>query len=145
MNPGEGWAETFRVLNQRRLGVAESPWEIVTQSLYPTAAALTAAEQDVVDPWRAGTSTAQTGGHADLEDANVHPVHSLDGTLKVTLRSSAGLRLALDVYASSTRVEHAAGSGTLSRSAAVCGARTYRIRVTEVRGKGTFRLTEAKP
>jgi len=63
----------------------------------------------------------------------------------VTLRSSAGLRLALDVYASSTRVAHAAGSGTLSRSTAVCGARTYRIRVTEVRGRGTFRLTEAKP
>src|SRR5436190_14234327 len=61
VNPGEGWAETFRVLNQRRLGVAESPWEIVTQSLYPTAAVLSAAEQDVVDPWRAGTSTAQTG------------------------------------------------------------------------------------
>jgi hypothetical protein len=146
VNPGEGWAETFRVLNQHRLGVAESPWEIVTQSLYPTAAALTAAEQDVVDPWQAGTSTAQTGAVTRTSRTRTFTLSTpLDGTLKVTLRSSAGLRLALDVYASSTRVAHAAGSGTLSRSTAVCGARTYRIRVTEVRGRGTFRLTEAKP
>jgi len=45
-NPGEGWGEAYRVLNQRKLGLPESPWQIVTQALYPTAAALTAAEQE---------------------------------------------------------------------------------------------------
>jgi hypothetical protein len=145
-NPGEGWAETFRVLNQRRLGLPESPWEIVTQALYPTAAALTAAEQDVVDPWQADTSTVRTGSVTRTSRTRTYAVSTpLDGTLKVALRSSARLRLALDVYASSTRVAHAVGSGTLSRSTTVCGARTYRVRVSELSGRGSFRLTVAKP
>jgi hypothetical protein len=146
VNPGEGWAETFRVLNQRKLGLAESPWEIVTPALYPTAAALTAAEQDVVNPWQGDTSTVRTGSVTRTSRTRTYTVSApLDGTLKVAVRSSAGLRLALDVYTSSTRIVHAAGSGTLSRSATVCGARSYRVRVSEVRGKGAFRLSVAKP
>ena len=146
VNPGEGWAETFRVLNQRTLGLAESPWEIVTQSLYPTAAALRAAEQDVVDPWQADASTVRTGRLTRTSRTRTFTVSTpLDGALKVTLRPSTGLRLGLDVFASSTRVAHAAGSGTLSRSSTVCGARTYRVRVGELSGKGSFRLSVAKP
>ena len=146
VNPGEGWAETFRVLNQRKLGLAESPWEIVTQALYPSAAALTAAEQDVVNPWQADTSIVRTGTVARTSRTRTYTVSTpLDGTLKVTLRPSAGLRLALDVSASSTRVVHAAGSNTLSRSTTVCGARSYRVRVSELSGKGSFRLSVAKP
>ena len=61
VNPGEAWAETYRVLNQRKLGLAESPWEIVSQSLYPTAAALAAAEQDVTSPWHAGATAVRSG------------------------------------------------------------------------------------
>ncbi len=146
VNPGEGWAETFRVLNQRKLGLAESPWEIVTQSLYPNAAALTAAEQDVVNPWQADTSTVRTGTVTRTSRTRTYTVSTpLDGTLKVTLRPSVGLRLALDVYASSVRVAHGAGSATLSRSTTVCGARSYRVRVRELNGKGSLRLSVAKP
>src|SRR2546426_3477168 len=60
LNPGEGWAETYRVLNERKAGIPEAPWQIVTQALYPTAAALTAAEQDVTNSWQSGTATTQT-------------------------------------------------------------------------------------
>jgi hypothetical protein len=146
VNPGEGWAETYRVLNQRRLGVPESPWEIVSQALYPTSASLTAAAQDVSTPWQADTTTARSGSVTRTARTRTYSIATaLDGTLKVNLRSSAGLRVALDVYASSTRVAHAAGAGTLARSATICGARTYRVRVTELRGKGSFRLSVTKP
>src|SRR5262249_44443570 len=60
-NPGEGWAETYRVLNQRRLGLPESQWEIVTQALYPTDAALVAAQQDVTSPWESSSTTRRSG------------------------------------------------------------------------------------
>lgn len=146
VNPGEGWAETYRVLNQRRLGVPESPWDIVSQTLYPTGGALTAAEQDVTTPWQADATTVRTGAVTRTSRTRTYTIATvLDGTLRVTLRSSTGLRVALDVYASSTRVGHAAGTGTLARSTAICGARTYRVRVTEQRGKGTFRLSLTKP
>ena len=59
-NPGEGWAEGYRVLNEHKAGRPETPWQIVDQALYPTAAALTAAEQDVTTPWETGTTTTQT-------------------------------------------------------------------------------------
>src|SRR5436190_15816365 len=60
-NPGEGWAETYRLLNQRRLGLPESPWEIVSQALYPSDAALAAAQLDVTSPWESDTATTRVG------------------------------------------------------------------------------------
>ena len=145
-NPGEAWAETYRVLNQRKLGVPESPWEIVTRALYPTNAALTAAQQDVTTPWLTETTTTLAGAVTRTSRTRVYTVATpLDGTLKVTLRASAGLRVALDVFASSTRVSHVSGRGTLMRSTTVCGARTYRLRVTEQAGRGSFRLSVSKP
>jgi hypothetical protein len=145
-NPGEGWAETYRVLNQHKLGVPESPWEIVARSLYPSDAALAAAEQDVTTPWAGYTTTTRTGAVTRTSRTRTYTVATpLDGTLKVSLRSSAGLRVTLDVLASSTRVAHASGGGTLARSTTVCGTRTYRVRVKELSGRGSFRLSVTKP
>jgi hypothetical protein len=145
-NPGEGWAETYRLLNQRRLGVPESPWEIVSQSLYPTEAALAAAQQDVTSPWNGNTTTTRSGAVTRTSRTRTYTVATpLDGTLKLTLRTSAGLRVAVDLFASSTRVAHATGAGTLARSTTVCGARSYRVRVTELKGRGSFQLAVSKP
>ena len=146
VNPGEGWAETYRVLNQHKLGVPESPWEIVSQTLYPSAAALTAAEQDVVSPWQDDTTTVRSGSISRVSRTRTYIFSTpLDGALKVALRSSAGLRVGVDLYASSTRVAHVAGAGALARSATVCGVRTYRVKVSELRGRGSFRLSVAEP
>jgi hypothetical protein len=145
-NPGEGWAETYRVLNQRKLGVPESPWQIVIQALYPTSAALAAAELDVTTPWQSGSTAMRAGSVTRASRTRTYTVATpLDGALKVTLRSSAGLRVAMDVFASSTRVAHVTGGGTLNRGAAICGSRTYRVRVKELAGRGSFRLAVAKP
>ena len=145
-NPGEGWAETYRLLNQRRLGVPESPWEIVSQSLYPTDAALAAAQQDVTSPWNGNTTTTRSGAVTRTSRTRTYTVATpLDGTLKLTLRTSAGLRVAVDLFASSTRVAHATGAGTLARSTTVCGTRAYRVRVTELAGRGSFQLAVSTP
>jgi hypothetical protein len=145
-NPGEGWAETYRVLNQRRLGVPESPWEIVTQALYPTDAALAAAQQDVTNPWESSTTTTRTGTVTRTSRTRTYTVATpFDGTLKLTLKTSAGMRVAVDVFASSKRVAHVTGAGTLSRPTTVCGSRSYRVRVTELKGRGSFQLAVSKP
>jgi hypothetical protein len=145
-NPGEAWAETYRVLNQRRLGLPESPWEIVSQSLYPSSAALTAAEQDVTTPWTANTTSTLAGGVTPKSRTRTYSVATpLDGTLKLTLRTSRSLRVSFDVLASSARVAHVTGAGTLARSTTVCGTRSYRVRVTELKGRGSFQLAVSKP
>ena len=87
-NPGEGWAETYRVLNERKAGRSETPWQIVDQALYPTAAALTAAEQDVVAPWQTGTSTTQTVALTRTKKTRTFTVGAqLDGTLRMNSES----------------------------------------------------------
>jgi hypothetical protein len=145
-NPGEGWAETYRVLNEQKAGRPETPWQIVDQSLYPTAAALAAAEQDVTAPWSAGTTTRQTAVLTRAKKSRTFTVGAqLDGTLRMTLRAPAGMRVSLDVFAGSTRAVHVASTRVVSRTLTVCGARSYRFRVTELAGRGTVSLTVAKP
>jgi hypothetical protein len=146
VNPGEGWAETYRLLNERRRGVAESPWGVVSNVLYPDAAALAAAEQDVTSPWVQPAASSRAGTLTRSTRTRTYTIPTqLDGTLKVTLRPSAGTRVALDVFASSTRLVHAVGAGTFSRSTTVCGQRSLRVRVSAVRGSGGFRLAVATP
>jgi hypothetical protein len=146
LNPGEGWAETYRVLNERRFGLPEAPWQIVSDSLYPDEAALTAAEQDVTAPWRRATTTARTASLTRTTRARTYTIATkLDGTLKLALRPSAGLRLTLDVYASGRRVLHTVAARAIARTTTICGARSYRIRVIAARGSGSFRLTVAAP
>ena len=146
LNPGEGWAETYRVLNEREAGIPEAPWQIVTQALYPTAAALTAAEQDVTNPWQAGTATTQTAALSLTRKTRTFTVATqLDGTVKMTLKHSARMRLSVDVFASSTRAAHVVSAGVVSRTLTACGARSYRFRVTDLAGRGSVSLTVAKP
>jgi hypothetical protein len=146
LNPGEGWAETYRVLNERNAGLPEAPWQIVTQALYPTAAALTAAQQDVTSPWQAATTAKQTGALSRTKKTRTFTVATpLDGTLKMTVRHSAGMRLSVDVFATSTRAAHVVSAGVVSRSFNNCGTRIYRVTITDLAGRGSVSLTVAKP
>src|SRR6266511_3997923 len=146
LNPGEGFAESYRVLNERKAGLTETPWQVVSDSLYPDNTALTLLEQDVTTPWQGVTTTTRSGSLTRTTRVRTFTVPTqLDGTLRVSLRPSGGTRLALDVYASSTRLVHAVGARAFSRTTTICGERNLRIRVSAVSGNGTFRLTVAKP
>jgi hypothetical protein len=145
LNPGEGWAETYRVLNERKAGIAETPWDIVSQSLYPTSAALTAAEQDVVSPWTRDATSTQRATLTAKKTRTFTIATPLDGALKLTLRHAAGLRLSVDVFASSSRIAHTVTTRTVTRNVTVCGTRSYRVKVTDLRGRGSVNLAVAKP
>jgi hypothetical protein len=136
-NPGEAFAETYRVLNERRLGLPETPWEIVEQLLYPNDTALAAVEQDVTTPWT-GTAILRFSGAAKTRSFTI--ATPLDGTIRafvrgryhVDLLSSAGARMAY---------------GTTTASSTVCGARTVKVRVTRnaTAKTGSFALTVSRP
>jgi hypothetical protein len=51
LNPGEAWAETYRLLDERRTGEPGSPWRIIDPSFYPDETGLAAAERDALEPW----------------------------------------------------------------------------------------------
>jgi hypothetical protein len=54
-NPGEGFAEAYRALNNSKHGATTFDWPIVDTIFYPDTTALQAVEQDVLQPWTAPT------------------------------------------------------------------------------------------
>jgi hypothetical protein len=149
LDPGEGFAESYRVLNEQRAGLPESPWEVVDTSLRPDQAALAALEQDILAPWTGPTVQARVGtfrrarGTATRSFALATP---LDGSLRITLAAPTNARFRLSVYDVSrkaTLVTARPGARTLSTL--ICGQRSLSVRVTRVAGKGRFSLSISKP
>lgn len=144
LNPGEAVAESYRLLSERRLGVAESPWNVVDAALYPTDAALQLLQQDVVEPWRANTVQTRRSSFArrGTKTRTFGVATPFDGNLNVRLRAPSG-KYTMTLRAG-TRVMARTTSRTLS--ATVCGERTLSVRV--VRGSGglgAFSLTISRP
>jgi hypothetical protein len=149
LNPGEGFAESYRVLNQHKLGLAETPWDVVDQSLYPSEQALTLLEQDVTSPWTKATTTAVRGTlRGGVKSRTISVATALDGSLRLDVRASSRLRLRFRVTAPSgravgTRTVAAAHDGAVSTT--ICGQRGYSVRVSRLKGAGTFTLSVTKP
>ena len=59
-NPGEAWAEAYRLMDERKVGITTATWQIVAPSFFPNDVALQAAELDVVQPWTAQRTTVST-------------------------------------------------------------------------------------
>jgi hypothetical protein len=139
-NPGEAWAETYRLLAERRAGVVGAPWEIVDESYLPDEAAFAAAERDVLRPWTSPrrrafehrfTKTGRKKWEIPLKT-------QLDGTIDVTLTLPRnGLQDASLVDSQGTVLATAlwASRRTKGLSATVCGHRSVVLRVTQ---KGAF-------
>ena len=149
LNPGEAFAESYRVLNQHKLGLAETAWDIVDQSLYPTSQSLSLLEQDVSSPWTKPTLTAYRGSvRASARSRTFSIVTALDGSLRLDLRASSGVRLGFRVTVPSgravaTRTVAAAHDNVVPTT--ICGQRSYRVRVSRLRGAGAFTLSVTKP
>ena len=138
LNPGEAFAETYRVLNERLAGLTEAPWDVVSQSLYPDATALSLLQQDVVTPWTANTTQTRTASFAKKGAATRSFTFStpFDGSLKVSLSHARSLGTALAVVK---------GGARASASSTVCGTRSIRVTVTRKSGSGSFKLAVSTP
>jgi hypothetical protein len=145
LDPGEGFAEAYRVLNELRAGTPESPWEIVDASLHPDPLALAALERDVLDPWTTPTSGTRSGSFRPRgTGTRSFPLATpLDGSLLLTLSAPAKMRLRLALYDTSRKVIVATGGRRLSTT--ICGQRSLAIRVSRQAGGGRFRLSISKP
>src|SRR5918999_5526277 len=141
LDPGEGFAEGYRLLNELRAGRPETAWDIVDASLRPDAATLAALEQDVVDPWTRPTVERRSGSFAPRGRAtrSFRLATALDGTLRITLRAPAKMRLRLLLYDASRKTTVATGGRRLQ--AVVCGHRSLAVRVTRQAGAGRFSLS----
>ena len=147
LNPGEAYAEAYRVLNERRLGRTETLWAIVAPIFYPDATALRLLERDIVEPWTRPTSSAFSGA---ARPSRTYAIATpLDGSLRLTLHASTRSSLALTILTPrGTRLARAVkprGSSTRTVATTICGDRTLRVRVTRLSGPARFSLAVSKP
>jgi hypothetical protein len=138
-NPGEGFAETYRVLNQRKLGAPEMPWQIVTDSLYPNARALSLLQQDVLQPWTGPTTRTVTGAVKARKTRSVVVKTPLDGTFRARVAGAGKFKLKV-----STPSGRRLAAGGASATATVCGQRALRIRIAAQK-TASYRLTVSTP
>jgi hypothetical protein len=149
LNPGEDFAETYRVLNERGAGVPELPWQVVDSSLYPDQTALDLVAQDVTSPWMGPTSSTIRGTLGARATGRGYRIQTpLDGSFTATLRTPAASRFTLRVVdlATGGQLAYSADANrTKSVSFQLCGQRTLQLQVKRVRGSGPFSLTVSQP
>jgi hypothetical protein len=145
LDPAEGFAEGYRLLNELRAGRPETAWEIVDASLRPDASALAALERDVVDPWVRPTVERRSGSFAARGGAtrSFRLATPLDGTLRITLSAPSKMRLRLSLSGTSRKTTVATGGRRLQT--VICGHRSVAVRVTRQAGAGRFTLSVSKP
>jgi hypothetical protein len=70
----------------------------------------------------------------------------LDGVVSVTLLAPRSARLRLDLLGAAGRVGTATvGGGSRTVTTTACGTRSFRARVTRLKGSGSYRLTFSRP
>lgn len=150
LNPGEGFAETYRLLNERRSEPTLATWPIVDASLFPGEAALKAVEEDVVRPWTAPAATLRRVRFlARRPDAWTQRIATpLDGELRVTLELPPATPYRLSVRDGVGRVV-ARGLWSSPRrqtaSFTVCGQRALTVRVERNGPPARFLLRVQRP
>jgi hypothetical protein len=149
LNPGEIWAETYRVMDERKAGVTTGLWDVVAPSFYPTEAMLQAAELDVVQPWTAGRTTVSRRALAKGRTWWLPLSTPLDGSYSIVVTVPRGGQHEVVLTASNRRtvLKRAARTGPRTRrmSGTVCGQRAPFVKVTQWGVKGVVTVTVTTP
>ncbi len=151
LNPGEAWAESYRVFADQRTGVQPSPWEIIDPSFQPDADALAAIEKDVLEPWAAGTTAVFTKRFtAKTPKGWSIPISTpLDGDIAITVSLPKGGYHTVTLLGPDGKTVVARGlwsSATVQRiTMTVCGQRPLTLRVTRRGALGRVAVAVSAP
>ncbi|MDX6408991.1 MAG: hypothetical protein QOE13_2062 [Gaiellaceae bacterium] len=144
LNPGEGFAESYRILVETNGTATGYDWPILDPSFRPTPASLAAIREDVIHPWVAPTKKTVRGKF--LRGSRIWTTQvttPLDGDLRIRVTVPGGGADDVTLLSSDGRTVLATGSwastGGKSVEYKVCGARSVRVRVT--RGGAAARFT----
>ncbi len=140
-NPGEAFAESYRVLALTAIGVTPSSWEIVAADFYPDAKALQLLQQDITSPWTGPTVRHVHGSFGNGATRTIGVQTSLDGSFVARLHAPSKARFRLELYDGSTLVAH----GTATVRFQICGQRSLTLKVQRLAGRGFFTVDVSKP
>jgi hypothetical protein len=150
-NPGEAWAETYRLMDERKVGVTTANWQIVAPSFYPNEAALQAAEQDVLQPWTAPSTRLFTRvfGKRTAKIWWIPLATPLDGDVRIsaTVPSGGASDIALVAANRRTVIRRAqwVGQRVKRLEGSICGQRSIFVRVTQNGALGRVRVSVTAP
>jgi hypothetical protein len=151
LNPGEAWAETYRLLDEKKAGATGSGWEIIDSTFYPDEVALQAAERDVLQPWTVGRTTVfRRSFTARAKRVWLNELSTpLDGLLdiRVTLPRNGLHEVALLAGDRRTVLQRGLWASTTAKriTATVCGERSLLLRVTPKGAFGKVAVTVSMP
>ena len=141
-NPGEAFAETYRMLNLTKQGVAVADigWDIVDQAFYPDATALSLLEQDITTPWTRNTLSHLSGSFGNGVVRTFTVKTTLDGTFAASLKKPVKAKMTLALYAGKRLI--ARGATVRAR---ICGQRSLTLKVQRASGRGAFTIAVSRP
>jgi hypothetical protein len=151
LNPGEAFAETYRVLNDVRGFGAAIDWTLLDPSFLPNTEALQAVEDDVLHPW-SGPTTTVVHGRFRAPGSDVWTMSlplPLDGSLSVDLSFPAGARD--HVVLTGTGATRILARGTPSGASSekltfvICGERTAHLALSRRGRPPAFTLHITRP
>lgn len=151
LNPGEAWAETYRLMDERKAGITTATWQIVASSFFPSEPALQAAELDVTQPWAAPRTTVATRvfGRRTPRVWWIRLATPLDGKIRInaTVPNGGTHEVALVGANRTTVVRRARWTGQRVKrlDGTVCGQRSYFVRVTQTGALGRIRVSVTIP
>ena len=140
-NPGEAFAESYRVLALTAIGATPSSWDIVGQSFYPDATALQLLQQDITTPWTGPTLRHVHGTFGYGSTRTIGVQTTLDGNLVARLHAPSKARFRLELYNGSTLVARS----TTNVRFEICGERSLTLKVRRLAGHGSFTVDVSKP
>lgn len=150
-NPGEAWAETYRLLEERKAGITTGTWPIIAPSFYPDEAALQAAERDVLQPWTAWRTSSFKKLFAKKTPKVwwIPLATPLDGNLRITAALPRGGLHEVALVAGNRRTVIRRGQWVGQRAkrieTTVCGQRSLFVRVTQAGTPGRVAVSASIP
>ena len=148
-NPGEAFAEAYRVLNEVHGGAPTFSWSLADASFSPGERELTAVEEDVLRPWAQSPPRLVAGRFRAGIRTWTHSLQTgLDGDLELTLRMPLGAGHTLELLDSRGTVVARglwSGSGVRTLRYRICGQRSVRIRVGRAGGPQRFQVRVRQP
>ena len=150
-DPGEVWAEVYRLMDERKVGITTGSWRIVAPGFYPSDAAIAAAERDVVQPWVRGSTKTfkRTFGKRTPKVWWIPLTTPFDGELKLTAvvprRGEYDVALVAPNRRSVLKRALWVGQRVKRTTTNVCGQRTLFVRVTQQEALGRVTVTVATP
>jgi hypothetical protein len=150
LNPGEAFAESYRVLVETNGSAVGDDWELVDPSFRPDARALEAVREDVLDPW-SGPKTWKLSGKFLRRSRtwSVSLATPLDGDLRIRLALPRTGGDDVQLFSSDGRTRLASSSWDASGGKTVeyrvCGTRSVKVRVSRGGAASRFSLRVTAP